>query len=397
MKIVIFLLLIYVTLLAEVKYEFSGNVELTNDYTSLNMSDNKKYSGDINILDLVVNNDIMFDTGRLAISPGVYYTSASTYNSVIKGNVDNIEAVYFNELYYTQSIVNNVTFSVGLFPFRKGTLYEQSFNGKRLGNGIFDINDVTMEGAILTLKPCDNNTLSLGKINFDKYFKSFYDFNKGSNKISYDSYDGSGGYFLIDKNNYGKLYTEFNYYNIDQYVNNSKIITSDIYGFAFIYDDSEDSGNTYYGSLVFTNSKGNNVFLSPIDNVPIKTDEYYFDDFKTHGYSYTLGFKKEFDNVIFNRDMVAGIEYMYKSPGYHSLAAGKPISPFSYADIGTVINANIGLHIDKNNLVKIRYCHYDSNGKSTLIGLTPEAGDVNNISNSIKTANSFMLQWYIDF
>jgi hypothetical protein len=373
----------------------SGNAELTSALSTYK-ENGKNISSHIDTVDVVVNNDFYFCNSKFTFSPGIYYTDNSVYNSIVKDDVTKMKAIYLNELYYTYNIFKDVSVSVGLFPFRKGTLYEMAYNGTRLGNGLYNVNDVTMQGIILTYKPTKEHTLSGGKINFDKYFKSFYDYDASSGPVSYDSYKNTGGYFIIDKHQLDNLYLEVNYYKIEQVINSNPIIASDILGGAFTYSDEENTGFTYYGSVVLTKSSGDNEQLSPTKK-PFEDDGYYFGGYDTAGYSITAGFKKEVDDVIWNKDMSFGIEYAYKSPGYHSLLAGKPISLLSYADIGTTINASIGVSLNKDNLLKLRYCHYDSDGVSTYKGFTPEYGNNDTIKDSVTSSSSIMLQWYSDF
>jgi hypothetical protein len=394
MKHLLILLLLNSMLFSEILYKMSGNLELTYEQVSL-VKEKKTFQNDNIALDLVINNDFYTNKGKFVFSPGFYYVDNQTYNSIIKHNVNEMKALYINELYYTHDVIKGLSVSAGVFPFRKGTFYELSFNDERIGNGIFNVIDVTMQGVIATCKT-SNNIFSFGKINFDKYFKSFYDHDKQNGAISYDSYAGSGGYFIVDKVNYDNWYLEGNLYKIDQIVNGYKIISSDIASLAVSYDDQEVNGNTYYSTLTFSNSRGDSSALSPTGSTFINK-EYYFGDFKTNGYNIMVGFKKEFDNIVFNKDVSFGVEYMYKSPGYHSLLAGKPISPYSYGEIGYTTNINVGLRLDKDNVLKLRYCDYDQRGKTTMKGLTPVSTSIDNVNNAVEHSNSVMLQWYSDF
>lgn len=182
--------------------------------------------------------------------------------------------------------------------------------------------------------------------------------------------------------------------NTYQYLNGVKIIDTNTYSYAISYDDETVTGRTYYSILTLTDSKGDNSSISPYGR--FSNEKYHFDSFKTNGYSWLLGFKQEFDNVIFNRDMVFGTELIHRSEGYHSLLAGEPLSFDSYSNIGDTYNTYLGLRYDKNTIIKLRYYVYDANNKMTKGILSPVSGDLVK-DNGNGNYEYLILQLYIDF
>lgn len=402
---VIIVLLIAINMLADIGYKNSG----TLDY-SLSHMDNKY----INTLDLVVNNDISFDSSKLVISPGVFVNDRSTYNSIVKGDVARVNELYLNELYYSYFFGDSgLSLSVGLFPFRKGAFYEYGFNGYRAGNGLYSITDIVLQGAILSYNIDDSNTIQIGSVAFEKFFTSYRDSEKTSGPVTFDSFKNSAMDYIAYKYNDKSIYVDLELSKVYQYINNADIIDSNVVSLGLSYNDEIETGRTYYSILSTSHSKGDTSSLYPTMGMytgtppppgppggpsPRYTDNhFYYDKFETHGYYYLLGIKQEIDRVLFERDLVLSAEYGYRSPGYHNLLAGRPISPHSYADIGHFYNFSVGVRIAKNNMVKLRYLIYDTDDKSTKYGFSPITTESSNVPGSKDHYSVVVLHWYLDF
>ncbi len=381
------LLLIILTLshLYSVELITSGNIELSSM-----LRDGEK----VNLLDLNINNDLHFENSKFVTALGLFYTDNKVYNNNVKMFVNESESIRINELYYTQYVNNNLSFSFGLFPFKKGTFYEYGFNGNRSGIGLYTLSDAQLQGGIVTYNK-DNYTLQIGSVVYLKYFKPYKDYAKTDNEVTFDSYKDSGMDYITYKYTRDKWYSELMLTNTYQYVNNKKIIDTDTYSLALSYDDEISTGRTYYTIYTYSDSKGDTSSLSPL-KVPFSTDYYHFDKFNTKGYSLLLGFKQELDNVLFNKDMVFGLEYLHRSKGYHSLLAGEPFSYDSYSNIGDSYNIHTGIRFNKNTILKLRYYHYDNNGVMTKPMLSTVTTDENN-GDSTGSYDSWTLQLYIDF
>lgn len=384
-NIILFLLLLTAILGAkDYEYQTSGSFDLSN------MSyDGKNYQ----IADVIFNNDVYFDNAKLVFSPGAYYASNGFYNTITRDKVTKLNAVYINELYGSYRLNDHVTMSAGLFPYRKGKFYEHSFNGNRVGMGIYTITDVTLQGWILTHETGDHR-VSIGSVGFERFFKSFKDFNEGDGSLTYSSYKDSGKDFIRYEYDNGAYYFNLGYSDIYQYVNDVKVIDTDLITVAGSYDDEINTGRLYYFIMSYSNSRGDTSSLSPV-GMPFSNNDAHFDKFKTTGHYWLVGVKQELDAALFKKDVVLGAEVSYRSPGYHSLISGMPISPHAYADIGYTYNIHAGIRIDKKNLVKLRYFINDNRNQVNKYGLAPVTTELPEDEDRYRDA--VMLQWYYEF
>jgi len=362
----IFIILLTNILYSDIITDISGNIE----YSYVVAEDDSS-----NHIDIVINVDTAYDKHSFIMSPGVYVYDNSSYNSVINNDVNKIRAVYLNELYYSYRPINNLTLSVGLFPFRKGTFYEYSFSGSRQGIGTYSITDTTLQGYMLTYT-INKHIIIIGSVAFEKFFTSYKDFDETSNILTFKSYTNSGMDHIAYRYRNDKIYLETRYMNIYQYVNDNKIIETDNFVLASSYNNEDVTGTILYSILSYSNSNGDNSSLSPL-NIPFQTDTAYFDKFTSNGYYYLFGIKQEIDNIIFNRDLLLGFEYSYRSPGYHSLLAGMPVSTNSYGDIGYMYSPYIGVRLFKDSVIKFKYINFDSTatlkyGTSTITNNTEQ-------------------------
>ena len=342
--------------------------------------------------DTNLNNDLLFEHSKLVSSIGIFITGDKIYNNNIKSYVDKTQMVRMNELYYTQYLTKNLSISVGIFPFKKGTFYEYGYNGNRIGVGLYSHTDSNLQGGIVTYKT-DKHTFQLGSVAYEKYFKSYKDYAEGDGDISFSSYQDSGMNYISYKYNRDKWYSEIMLTNIYQYVNKVKIIDTNTASLAVSYDNEIDTGTTYYSILTYSNSIGDTISMSPTGNNYI-TDYYHFGKFETSGYSWLLGIKQELDSLVFNKDIVLGFEYLRISPGYHSLLAGEPFSSNSYSKIGDNYSSFIGVRFDKNTILKFRHYKYENNGLMTKSILTTVSTNADESSGSY---DAFSIQLYIDF
>lgn len=385
-KIVYTLILIFSFLMAEdISMKTSGNLE-----TSFISGKNESNT----IFDLNINNDFFFkDITKIGTSIGTYISTDETYNNNVRSKVDRVNSYRINELYITNYITNELMVSVGVFPFLNGTFHEYSYNGNKSGIGLYTLSDSKFQGGIVTYTK-DQYSIQVGSVGYEKYLRTNIDTKQSDGPITFDSYKNSGMDYVSLKYYYEKWYQEVMITDTYQYLNGVNIIDTDTYSYALSYDDEAISGRTYYSIFTTTNSEGDNSSLSPYGR--FSNDLYHFDKFKTHGYSLLLGFKQELDNVIFNKDMVFGMEYIHRSDGYHSLLAGEPLSFDSYSNIGDTYNAYIGLRYDKNTIIKLRYYEYDANNKMTKGILSPVSTRlIDDGSNG--NYNYLILQIYIDF
>ena len=385
MKKIIYLLLFSFLYANDFSIKTSGNLEATFIKTK---QDNN------GLVEANINNDFyIYSHTKLGTSFGIYANENNTYNNNVKSDVERVNAYKINELYITNYLTDHLMVSYGIFPFKKGSFYEYAYNGNRTGIGLYTLSDANLQGGIVTYSE-DNHTIQVGSVAYEKYFTSIKDTKEGDGPITFSSYKDSGMDYISYKYTYENLYNEFMITDTYQYLNDVNIIDTNTYTYAVSYDDEANTGRTYYSIFTRTFSDGDNSSLSPIGR--FSNEKYHFDKFKTNGYSWLLGFKQELDDVIFNKDMVIGFEYLHRSQGYHSLLAGEPLSFDSYSNIGDTYNPYIGLRYDKNTLLKLRYYKYDAKDKMTKGILSPVSGDLIKDGNNGNYEN-LILQLYIDF
>ena len=388
MRILLSLFLLLSVLKSDTIIKHSGSL----DYSLSEINDHS-----VNTVDLIYNTDIYFDnSSKLVVSPGIFTNDGRTYNSVVKQDVDSIQEIYINELYFSKALTEELTISLGIFPFRKGTFYEYGFNGYRSGNGIYSVTDVVMQGGILTYTK-DEHVIQLGSLAYEKYIDSWYDVKDRDVMYNLTRFKNSKMDYMTYKYINDKFYNEIQYAKVKQDLDKYEIISTDVITLATSFNNESSTGRTYYTILSVSKSKGDTTTVAP-NHIPNTNDPtYHFGTFNTSGWYGLVGIKQELDSFIFNKDVVISMEYAYRSPGYHNLLKGKPISPNAYADIGDFYNFSVGVRLDKNNMIKLRYYVYDTRNESTKIGFAPIATPASNVPNSRTRYDSITLHWYLDF
>lgn len=136
-----------------------------------------------------------------------------------------------------------------------------------------------LQGYLLTHTYGDN-TLMVGDLRFEQWFTSQHNRTSTDTAMTYSDYKDSGvGLFIMDRYQAtDKIFMEFNYYGMDQYALGKEMMHTDMYGLGLSYDDSEETGRTYYTILTYNETKGNNTFLSPRLNYPINTPSTKFEN-----------------------------------------------------------------------------------------------------------------------
>lgn len=378
----------YLSLYGEVELETSGDLEASLiKYSNTQMM----------VYEANLNNDLYFkDDYKLATSVGWYSTNKPVFNNNSKILEAKVNAVRLNELYLTRYLGDGWSTSIGQFPFVKGRFHEHNFNGSRKGIGLYTLTDLNMQGAIVTKRFNKNHSVQIGSVAFEKYFRTYNDRNEEDSRASYHDYKDSGMKFISYKYERDEWYFETIATDMKLMVRDHEIANSDTLTFALEYSDEVRTGATYYGLITFSNTSGDNSPLSNSGGHHEHPSDRY-GEYKTNGKFYLLGVKKEFDHVLFGKDVVAGVEYMKKEEGYHSLLAGKPLSYESSADLGEVWNTFIGLRLDKSKLLKLKYYRYDSNGQQTKGPYTSRPGDGSGDSKSVGKIDAFILQVYVEF
>jgi len=373
LKKLISILLLTISLVAGDKnYKISGYVDLSTIECNLHMKDDSKSrdNNSIKRLDMVLNYDRYFGNSKFTFSQG-YFKSTAIYNNLFGDVIVPIKMYYINELSYETRIMDNLSLTVGTIPFRNGSFNEYSFVGDVYGNGLMLTGYQTLNGLFLTYKYKDfTTTVGYGEKNL--LIKSEYNLNGDGGYLktyhsptAYD-YTGSNGMFFISKYNHGKHRVEFNYFDIDIYINKKYLANTKLAGVGYSWGDSEYSGNLFYGIIMGSSTNGNSNVLN--NGVTYINGPYHFGKIETSGYQYLLGYKYTFDSSLIKRDVYFGTEYVKTSRGYNNLTVGKPFDPYGYGSIGNIYNFTLGLMYDKNLTFKFRYCKLVKDDVDIAIG-----------------------------
>lgn len=343
-----------------------GDEELNNGFKLENKTFNK--------LDTVLNYDKEFDRAKISVSQG-YFKTSKMYNSTHSAIMNPIEVYYINELSLTYLLVDNLTVTVGALPFKNGTFSEYSFANDKNGNGLLLADSQILEGAFLSYKRGDLIT-SLGYVEKNMFFENEYNliepgesiFNKNLSKDKKDYYDytKSGGVFLISKYEKGKHRLELNLFNANIVLDKKKLGTMDLEGIGYSYDDTEYSGNLFYGVFMYSHLNGDSSVFN--NGVTVSTPDVYFGKVKSQGSQFLLGYKYTFDLDFMKKEMSFDTEYARTNNGYVSFNMGTPFSGYGYGAVGDTYNSVITLMYDKNLQFKLRYYLHNSNGYKIKYG-----------------------------
>jgi len=307
-------------------------------------------------------NDIIFNkhftlnsTLNFTKFPTIY---SRTYNSIV------LKKQFFelSELVLNYHITSNNILSAGLFSFKYGAFSEFT----RIG--------VAQTDSLSTLY-----YLNLTGLFYTNYYNGFktqigYGLRNKKFKLPEDRYDsaktGSDIIFLflskkINKSsfklNFGssKITTEKMTLPFQQ--NTHKLVNIgrlNIGGLGYEYDDREDTGNLYYGILGISETHFNGVKASPI-NQPLKLPGVFLsNEGKKTGYSLLLGYKKQFDTQLFNKDLYSGIEYFHASKYWMSYTSDKyNVGYYSWGNLGDSYKFYTGVELNPKSKIGIYIQH----------------------------------------
>ena len=371
---IIFIITLFIGVLQADQGKISGYFDIATisadqEYSDGTIMEDKSGSR----IDIVVNYDKIIGKDKFTLSQG-YFRSPKMYNILYGDRLKPISMYYINELSYEKVIFDNLSITGGVLPFKNGTFQEHSFTGDISGNGLMLSGYQNVNGLFLSYK-YKNFLNIIGYSVKDLLIQTEYNLNGSSPVVttssgSYD-YKGSGGVFLISKYNEGKHTVELNYFNVDIQINDNKLVNNSLYGIGYSWDDTEYTGNLFYGILMYSRVKGNSKSLN--DGNEYIRDDIHFGPINTTGYQYLLGYKYIHDLDWFKREVFFNVEYVKTEPGFLSLSVGKPFSAYSSGALGVIYNFSVGVNYDKHLTFKGRYCMYKSDGNRVATGGVSES------------------------
>ena len=327
-------------------------------------------------------------------SIGAMFTDDSMYNAILKHGVKPLHIMFINDLYIQYIINEDWDIDIGMFSFRKGMLYEYGFNDYRIGNGIYSTITNQLQGVVLKRK-LDYCNILIGRLYADKWLNSVLYINKENKKLGTVT-KGTVVDIITIKNSFNRWKFETDLYSIDKYIYEKYVGHINMISAAFSYNTDDINGLLYYGLISYSKSNNNNISSSPTGE-EMYYSSYYFGANKSSGYKYLIGIRKTFDIESIKKEVLIGEEYGYVNTGYSNLTLGKPIEPYNYALLGTTYNTWIGIRLNRNQMLKLRFCYYKNNGDTYYKGAGTKSTDTDNIYMSVKSERSITIQYYIDF
>lgn len=200
----------------------------------------------------------------------------------------------------------------GLIPFRGGHFAEikDVQYAEHAGNGLELLINQVFVGAFLSYRYDDCWTFIIGKAKWEKWYNY--------NSLGAQN-DHSDGIFSILKYSDGQHYLEFNYYDVNAILNADTDYPVDygkmrLGGVGYIYDDSFDSGFTYYAEAGFSHMHErvpeliDSTFAENPGVIPFLPLLGYEVNPQTNtGYAAKAGMK--YDDEIFDKEYYVGFEY----------------------------------------------------------------------------------------
>jgi len=390
-KLIFIIMIIYSnSFSAEKELDVSGIITLDN----LVVKDNL-----FNKLQSYIKLDKSYNNWGINAALNYSYTNEEIYNNIIDDSIPPQEYFEIEEL-YGYIIKEDLILNIGVLPFKRGTFSNYSWNKGYIGNGLFTIVDIPLQGLILAYNNPVYGSIALGYIWHDEFIKTKYilnDVNGGllSSKTKTKDIKGSNGPFMIYRKKLDKFLFEFNYFRLNLILNNIKLTTSNILGTGLAWDDISDSGLVIYSILTGSTTKGDSSVMNPSKTSYIN-DEYHLGKIDTSGYSFLLGSKYYIDNSFIPKELSIGFEYFTTSPGNITLNTGKPYNMYGYANYGNTYNIWTELRCNKNFDIILRGMYYDNNDINLKYGgVTETTTNLKDVDNSNKTM--FILQFQYNF
>jgi len=342
----------------------------------------------VNRVSITIRDEWIEDDTKTVIDLGYVGSDNEMYNNMFKDTMRAISIFYVNELYVSKGI-GDYTINVGQFMFRKGTFHEYSFNGNRVGNGIYGTIEDNMQGLIVTKRIDSTSAMAIGKVWTNKWFDTIVNDYKQK-----DFYTDSNAWLLIYKKQIQDVYAEANAYRVNTYMNGNDIGNTNLLNVGADYNKEDTTGVILYGFMSYSESELDTTKLSPIGR-GFETKSIFFGEHKSSGLMTLLGFKKLYD--IGTKEYFAGAEVEHITEGYHNHAIGKPFELYEYSNIGITKNIYAGIKLNRNATLRLRYCVFDSSGKAYKNGLNTKSADVEDIPNAPYKTDSWTIQFYADW
>jgi hypothetical protein len=356
MRVLSFIILIYVSLIAD-------DIKITQLSNSIN----------IQSIDIINPTDILdrISVGSKACMGNenveVDYDIELYRFSSIPGKFENISLpfakksdIQINSLYSKISTdetkYGGLSIYYGIIPFKGGRFSEIKNPNINGGNGLAIINNQVYSSLFLAYSS-NNTSYIFGKSSFSEtnHYNGLLDKN-----------DGSSGKYTIITHEYGKHFFEVDYYSMNIKMGDIDYAGLDIGGFGYIYDDSLNSGYTFYMNFGISHCSEDIISLLHSYNIPdtylptLQKKGATVSNTNNTGYALLLGGNYEFDNIYTYN---TGIEVFITKGGWvsanHGVLFQSDHSWWNTRDgIETILYA--GVNFTKNLRLQTKFTNIDS-------------------------------------
>lgn len=372
-------------------------------------------------LGVSVKSEIVFMTrdGEGTISP----KSTSLFCPNFSNQDESTSAAYVNSLYIEKEFRTENTIStigVGIPPFSDGWPNEYRTHNIPRGTGMAPLVQMSRESIYYT-----NNFTNLTSFDNAKFmisYGSIMDIIPTNKDYQNEKYLGSYGtiaYLEIeeDKNKYKLMYQHdtikfYNASSLDASDHKSwKLGTTDIIGIGYAFDNLDDSGNIFYNIFSASYHKPDRemteiqTLIRECAGRRINRGEFgdgiyneLADTSDSYGWSNLIGFKQEFDNVIFNKTMYLGAEWFTTSKDWFTEATDTPNSTlYNLYTKGNVYTVYSGIYFQPNMSLNISYSRVENKWVNEMGSVNVGYSVENTVRDAYKNNNIVQIQYVWDF
>jgi hypothetical protein len=312
------------------------------------------------------NNRINLKLYNVTFDSDIDLYSISNPNS----NLHNISVSYGDEMDKTYQINSlNISLNIneyitlyhGVIPFRGGKFAEIKDPTVNGGNGLPILQNQTYMSDFISI----HNDSTSFKVGSGEYLA----------KLHYhgvlEENDKSNGVFSVLSHETGKHYFEINYYDMNILINSTDYAKVKLGGIGYIYDDSLNSGLTFYTNLGYVKAQEKVSVLSPdYAKEFLRKARYQVDDYSSSGYAGLVGLNYEFDrgDLTYN---VGVEEFITRGEWVSANFGNRFLSDYSFVANKKAFETSIygGVNFTKNFRVSSKITHTESENVSGSLSL----------------------------
>jgi len=291
-------------------------------------------------------NDVYFNQYFFITSTLNYTKHTELYSRAYNKIIQNESYVELSELVINLKLTKDDILSTGIISFKNGVFSEHSRIGLKQSDALMTLYYLNMNGIFYTHYINRDNKIQIG---YGKRIDKLY-------ALPEDRYEhsreGSSVMYLFTSHKFNKHTIKLNVSTSNimykkVYSNNvEKLGRLNIAGLGYQYDDRDDTGNLFYSIFGVSQTKFDSRKISPTGTA-LSGPGFKFSEEKSKiGYSILLGMKKDFDAIIFKKDVYVGIEYFHASKKWVSYTTDtQTVGYYSWGHLGNFYKLYTGINI----------------------------------------------------